>query len=98
MEMPLRTGLIASIVPRQYCLFTLAMPAAEQITDSLIRDNIARAVGDVFRTMLGRDPILTPVASGNLDQIWPVQSPLAGNPRPHIVGTVGFIGDANGLI
>jgi chemotaxis protein CheX len=74
------------------------MPAAEQITDSLIRDNIARAVGDVFKTMLGREPVLTPVAGANLDQVWPVQSPLAGNPRPHVVGTVGFIGDANGLI
>lgn len=74
------------------------MPAAEQITDSLIRENISRAVGDVFRTMLGREPVLTPVASKEVDEIGLAQSPLAGNPRPHIVGTVGFIGDANGLI
>lgn len=73
------------------------MPAAEQITENLIRDNIARAVGDVFRTMLGREPKLTPIRS-NFNQVWPVQSPLADNPRPHVVGTVGFIGDANGLI
>lgn len=73
------------------------MPAAEQITANLIRDNIARAVGDVFRTMLGREPTLTPIRN-NFEQVWPVQSPLADNPRPHVVGTVGFIGDANGLI
>ncbi|MEO7597622.1 MAG: chemotaxis protein CheX [Opitutus sp.] len=74
------------------------MPAAEPITDSLIRDNIARAVGDVFKTMLGREPTLTPVVGANLDEVWPTQSPLADNPRPHVVGTVGFIGEANGLI
>lgn len=73
------------------------MPAAEQITANLIRDNIARAVGDVFKTMLGREPTLTPIRN-NFEQVWPVQSPLADNPRPHVVGTVGFIGDANGLI
>jgi len=72
------------------------MPATEQLTENLIRDNIARAVGDVFKTMLGREPVLTPVTN-NLNEIWP-QQPLAEQGRPHIVGTVGFIGDANGLI
>lgn len=74
------------------------MPAAAQITAPLIRENIARAVSDVFKTMLAREPVLTPVAGGDLEAVWPAQSPLADNPRPHIVGTVGFIGDANGLI
>jgi chemotaxis protein CheX len=74
------------------------MPAAEQITDSLIRDNIARAIIDVFKTMLGREPKLVPVEGTDLEHVWPAHSPLAGNPRPHVVGTVGFIGDANGLI
>jgi chemotaxis protein CheX len=74
------------------------MPAAEQITESLIRDNIARAVGDVFKTMLGREPKLTPMAHRSLDQVWPSQSPLVDDHRPHVVGTVGFIGEANGLI
>ena len=74
------------------------MPAAEQITDTLIRDNIARAVTDVFKTMLGSEPHLTPLTGTDLEQIAPTHSPLAGNARPHVVGTVGFIGDANGLI
>ena len=73
------------------------MPATTQISANLIRENITRAVGDVFKTMLGREPSLTPVAD-NLEQVWPVESPLADNPRPHVVGTVGFIGESNGLI
>ena len=73
------------------------MSAITQINANLIRENITRAVGDVFKTMLGREPTLTPIAD-NLDQVWPVESPLADNPRPHVVGTVGFIGEANGLI
>lgn len=74
------------------------MPAAEQITDTLISDNIARAVTDVFKTMLGSEPKLTSLAGTDLEQVAPTHSPLASNPRPHVVGTVGFIGDANGLI
>ena len=74
------------------------MPAAAQINDSLIRDNIARAVTDVFKTMLGREPQLTPFPGTDLEKVDSLHSPLAGNSRPHVVGTVGFIGDANGLI
>jgi len=74
------------------------MPAAEQITDPLIRENLTRAVTDVFKTMLDRDPQLVPIVGANLDEVVPTQSPLAGNSRAHVVGTVGFIGDATGLI
>jgi len=74
------------------------MPAAEQITDPLIRENLTRAVTDVFKTMLDRDPQLVPIAGAKLDGFAPSQSPLAGNSRAHVVGTVGFIGDATGLI
>ncbi|MCR6654569.1 MAG: chemotaxis protein CheX [Opitutus sp.] len=72
------------------------MPATEQITEHLIRDNIARAVADVFKTMLSQEPTFTPVVN-NLDTVWP-KDPLAEHGRPHVVGTVGFIGEANGLI
>ena len=72
------------------------MPATHEITDSLIRDNITRAITDVFKTMLSRTPKL-------------VENPADGEPkppmpggitesRPQVVGTVGFIGDTNGLI
>ena len=74
------------------------MPATEEITESLIRDNITRAVSDVFKTMLGRESTLMAAAETPDLQSWP---PL-GNPteatRPHVVGTVGFLGEANGLI
>ncbi len=74
------------------------MPATEEITETLIRDNITRAVSDVFKTMLGREVSLTAAAGVAESQTWP---PL-GNPtdaaKPHVVGTVGFLGEANGLI
>jgi chemotaxis protein CheX len=70
------------------------MPATVEITEALIRDHINRAVKDVFKTMLGREPS----SSAKGDQ---VKSDLiaASDPhRPQVVGTVGFLGDINGLI
>jgi chemotaxis protein CheX len=76
------------------------MPAATQeISEPLIRDNINRAVCDVFKTMLHRSASL---GSGY----------TAGGSNPHpicvrgdelaaqlqVVGTVGFLGEVNGLI
>jgi chemotaxis protein CheX len=62
------------------------------IAESLIRENIVRAVGDVFKTMLGRTAQLrAPGAPAP-------QQPVPTSATPYIVGTVGFIGDANGLI
>ncbi len=73
------------------------MPATEQITESLIRDNISRAVKHVFMTMLGREPTLTTAASSP-KEVAPTPSALPDGARPHVVGTVGFLGDVNGLI
>ena len=75
------------------------MPATELITEAVIRENISRAVTDVFKTMLGRVPTLN--VSGDAGKpSWPPHAPSETDaaPRPHVVGTVGFIGDANGLI
>jgi chemotaxis protein CheX len=72
------------------------MPATQEITERLIRDNISRAIADVFKTMLGREPeICSPEESAA--PAWP---PIAieGDAIPQVVGTVGFLGDANGLI
>ena len=70
------------------------MPAIQEITETIIRENIDRAVTDVFQTMLGSTPSLTSsTVITNADE-----PPTAGNPSPCIVGTVGFIGDVNGLI
>ncbi len=74
------------------------MPATEVINENLIRENITRAITDVFKTMLGQVPVLTKSTEHAAAEPWP---PLHANPeaaRPHVVGTVGFIGDVNGLI
>src|SRR4051812_25359508 len=74
------------------------MPATEQITEPLIRDNICRAVGDVFKTMLGRPAALVKATGQAASESWPPLQASAESARPHVVGTVGFIGEINGLI
>lgn len=70
------------------------MPATAEITEALIRDNINRAVVDVFRTMLRREPSLSTQAERAASPNLP---PLESH-RPQVVGTVGFVGDLNGLV
>jgi chemotaxis protein CheX len=65
------------------------MPAVEEISESMIRENIARAVADVFKTMLGRPVVLAPERP---------DVPAAVTEAAQIVGSVGFIGEVNGLI
>ena len=73
------------------------MPALQEISDSLIRDQIVRAVPDVFKTMLGLSAVLIERSDGRAEP-WPPLSPVPSEAKPHIVGTVGFLGDACGLI
>jgi chemotaxis protein CheX len=70
------------------------MPATVEITEALIRDHINRAIKDVFKTMLGREPSF----AAESDRV--TEGPLITSEphRPQVVGTVGFIGDCNGLI
>jgi chemotaxis protein CheX len=70
------------------------MPATAEITETLIRDYINRAVTDVFKTMLGRVPSFSaqPGLTPGTHAVEP-----EGH-RPQVVGTVGFIGNINGLI
>lgn len=70
------------------------MPAIAEINETLIRSYINRAVSDVFQTMLGREPTFSTLS----DQISNTDLPPIENHRPQVVGTVGFIGDVNGLI
>jgi len=74
------------------------MPATQEITESLIRDNIVRAVDDVFRTMLDSEAVLKP-AEDSCPACWPT-APARDSPasETHVVGTVGFLGDASGLL
>ncbi len=74
------------------------MPAIQEITESLIRENITRAVGDVFRTMLGREATLVKVVGEKPRESRPPLHVVPEGGRPQVVGTVGFIGEVNGLI
>lgn len=70
------------------------MPATVELTEALIRDNINRAIKDVFKTMLGREPSFA--SQGDTVRGKPLVSSEPN--RPQVVGTVGFIGECNGLI
>ena len=72
------------------------MPAAAEINEPLIREYITRAVSDVFKTMLGRVPAFigsVPQPNGSAVPVVPNQ-----DRQLYVVGTVGFIGEVNGLI
>jgi chemotaxis protein CheX len=72
------------------------MPAAAEINEPLIREYITRAVSDVFKTMLGRVPAFVgsvPQPNGSVSPIVP-----SSDRQLYVVGTVGFIGEVNGLI
>jgi chemotaxis protein CheX len=66
-----------------------------EITESLIREFITRAVTDVFRTMLSRVPTFSAPADIGGDK---VAKSVGTENRPQVVGTVGFIGEVNGLV
>jgi len=72
------------------------MPATQEISEALIRENITRAVSEVFKTMLGREAELCVLTDQT--SCWPPIPVDGQNSIPQIVGTVGFLGDANGLI
>lgn len=71
------------------------MPAIQEISETLIREQIVRAVVDVFKTMLS-----LPIALSGDEAVkltWPPLSPVPLEATPHVVGTVGFLGDIDGL-
>lgn len=70
------------------------MPAVAEITEALIREYINRAVTDVFKTMIGRAPSFSAPADSKEGRPIVMMDPH----RAQVVGTVGFIGEVNGLI
>jgi chemotaxis protein CheX len=74
------------------------MPVQQEITEGLIHQYIKRAVGDVFKTMLGREAKLIKGTEQAADEPWPPLHSGREGAKPHVVGTVGFLGDVNGLI
>ncbi len=74
------------------------MPVIQEITKKLVSENIHRAVNDVFRTMLSRQPEIVSETLHDAGAHAPAAAAGAEANRPQIVGTVGFIGDVTGLI
>jgi chemotaxis protein CheX len=74
------------------------MPATQEITETVIRQNMNRAVGHVFETMLSRMPAAGDAQVQDSATFWPSPNRRRQTAQPHVIGTVGFIGDANGLI
>jgi chemotaxis protein CheX len=73
------------------------MSATAEISENLIRSHITRAVGAVFKTMLGRSAQLCPKShQGEVTTSPPV--PSEPSSKVQVVGTVGFLGDLSGLI
>jgi chemotaxis protein CheX len=73
------------------------MPTIDQISESLFRETISRAVQDVFKTMLGKTATLETSAGSVVADGAPWEHPVQISGQ-QVVGTVGFIGDISGLI
>lgn len=69
------------------------MPTTDSISDVVFRETITRAVQDVVKTMLNLQASFHSEISADHAAEHPIE--ISG---PHVVGTVGFIGDINGLI
>lgn len=70
------------------------MAAAQPITDTLIQDSIVKAVQNVSRIMLRQESTLleatmASAASNSLSSL---------GTAPYVIGSVGFAGNANGLV
>lgn len=68
-----------------------------QISEELIRASITRAMQDVFKTMLHHDLVFAG-SSSSPDSAGSGPHHVATEGSPQVVGTVGFIGEVNGLI
>lgn len=74
------------------------MPSTECISDQAIRDHIARAIKEVFSTMLGQHAQLVDPPPAGGEEASPPLFAKQSQHAPYVVGTVGFIGEVNGLI
>jgi CheY-specific phosphatase CheX len=70
------------------------MPAIGQLSEPFIRDNIVHAVADVLDETLRR-----PISLRDWAGPWPPRpSAKPASATPQVVGTVGFLGGARGLV
>lgn len=68
------------------------------ITEALVREYIDHSVSDVFQTMLTTMTVLVKGTAQSADEPWPPLHAGKEGAKPHIVGTVGFTGDINGVV
>lgn len=74
--------------------FILIMPAVEELSSHVLKETITYAVKKVFLTMLECEAVLKESETDpNVPDVPPPA--LSG---PQVVGTVGFVGEMNGLI
>jgi len=73
------------------------MPTIDQISETVFRETISRAVQDVFKTMLGKTTTLENTTDSVVTDASPWDHPVQITGQ-QVVGTVGFIGDISGLI
>jgi chemotaxis protein CheX len=73
------------------------MPTIDQLSETVFRDTINRAVQDVFKTMLSKTATLANTSDAAQSDGSPWEHPVQINGQ-QVVGTVGFIGDISGLI
>jgi len=74
------------------------MPTIDQISETVFRETISRAVQDVFKTMLGKTASLAQTADDSvINDASQMEHPVQITGQ-QVVGTVGFIGDISGLI
>jgi len=66
------------------------MAAFSLITDQLVQDFIVRAVQNVCQTMLNQD--------ASFVERSPIAAYAGFKERPHVFGSVGFVGDVNGIV
>jgi chemotaxis protein CheX len=70
------------------------MPTTTPISDEQIQTNIVRAVHDVFHTMLSRPAVLVEPGAASEPPAAPETTPAV----PQLVGSVSFLGEANGAL
>lgn len=74
------------------------MPATQEITETLIRENVSRAMTHVFKTMLAKVPAAVFLRDREPGASSPGAVLSLVNSQVHVVGTLGFIGDVTGLV
>jgi chemotaxis protein CheX len=70
------------------------MAPTQPINDTLVQDSIVKAVQSVSRTMMRRESSLLEAKVGDAH----TNTLMSIGPAPYVIGNVGFVGDANGIV